>query len=263
MNGPTMFESQKVAPDTTSLISYIPLPGLGQLPVNAFMIDAQEPVLIDTGMAAVRDDFMKELRATTNLEALRWIWITHADADHLGNLDAILNEAPNARVVTTYMGMGKMGLTGLPTDKMYLLNPGQSLNIGDRKLRAIKPPTFDAPETTGLFDEKTKTLFSADCFGALLDNPVENANDINQETLREGSITWASIDAPWLGKINTDIFANTLSEIENLNANTILSSHLPVAKGMNKTLLGLLAEAQHAPEFVGPDQAALEKMMAA
>ena len=263
MNGPTMFESQKVAPDTTSLNSYIPLPGLGQLPVNAFMIDAQEPVLIDTGMAAVRNDFLKELRSTTDLEALRWIWITHADADHLGNLDVILKEAPNARVVTTYMGMGKMGLQGLPSERMYLLNPGQSLDVGDRKLTAITPPTFDAPETTGLFDEKTRTLFSADCFGAILDSPAENAKDISHETLREGSMTWTSIDAPWLGKISPDIFANTLSQIENLNADIILSSHLPVAKGMTKTLLGILTEAQHAPAFVGPDQAALEKMMAA
>ena len=83
--------------------------------------------------------------------------------DHLGNIEAVLTEAPNARVVTSYIGMAKMGLHGLPLDRVYLLNAGQSLNVGDRELLAVKPPTFDAPETTGLFDPTSQSLISADC----------------------------------------------------------------------------------------------------
>lgn len=263
MNKPTMFESRKVAPDTTSLVSYIPIPGYGVLPVNAFVINAKEPVLVDTGMSAVRSDFMRELKTAIDPVDLRWIWITHTDMDHLGNLESVLAEAPNARVVTTYIGMAKMGLHGLPLDRVYLLNPGQLLDIGDRKLLAVTPPTFDAPETTGLFDQKTGTLFSADCFGALMDQPVENAAEIEQKALREGNTLWSSLDAPWLGMIDPNKFSKALLAIETLNASTVLSSHLPAATGMTKSLLGNLAEAYKVPPFVGPDQEALEKMMVA
>ena len=220
-------------------------------------------MLVDTGMAAVRTDFLRELRALIDPQDLRWIWITHTDMDHLGNFEAVLAEAPNARVVTTYVGMAKMGLQGLPLDRVYLLNPGQSLDVGDRKLLAIKPPTYDAPETTALFDQKSSTLISADSFGALLDKPFDNTADINASDLREGSHLWTSLDAPWLGMIDPKKFGKTLLGIENLKADTILSSHLPVARNMTKTLLEILAEAYKTPAFVGPDQKALEAMMAA
>ena len=43
----------------------------------------------------------------------------------------------------------------------------------------------------------------------------------------------------------------------------VLSSHLPAAPGaMTERLLASLAEAPDAPPFVGPDQAALEQMLA-
>lgn len=263
MKEPTMLESRKVAPDITALVSYIPIPGYGVLPVNAFVINAKEPVLVDTGLASLRADFMRELRSVIDPGDLRWIWITHADMDHLGNFEAVLADAPNARVVTTYIGMAKMGLHGLPLDRIFLLNPGQLLDVGDRKLLAVTPPTYDAPETTGLFDHKSATFISADCFGALMEQPVENAAEIEQKALREGSILWSSLDAPWLSVIDPEKFGNTLLAIEKLNANTVLSAHLPTAEGMTKTLLGILAEAHQAPPFVGPDQHALEKMMVA
>jgi len=263
MDKPTMFESKQCTPDISSLVSYIPVPGYGVLPVNAFVIKARQPVLVDTGMTAVRPEFMKELRSLIDPAELRWIWITHADMDHLGNLEAVLAESPNARVVTTYIGMAKMGLHGLPLDRVFLLNPGQTLDVGDRKLLAVKPPTYDAPETTGLFDPQSGALISADSFGALLEEPADAAANIDPKVLREGGHTWASIDAPWLGMIDINKFGATLTAIEQLNAQTILSSHLPPAINMSKTLLNNLADAYTAPTFVGPDQQMLEKLMAA
>ncbi len=263
MNKPVMLESINSAPDVVSLVSYIPIPGYGVLPVNAFVIKSIEPVLVDTGMASVRTDFMASLKAAIEPKELRWIWLTHIDMDHIGNLAEVLVEAPNARIVTSFIGMAKLGLHGIPLDRAYLLNTGQTLDVGDRQLLAIRPPTYDAPETTALFDQKSGTLISADCFGAILEKPVDNAADIDQKALKEGSHVWASIDAPWLSIVDNDKFANTLSAIEKLDSKIILSSHLPPAKNMSNALLGILSEANLAPAFVGPDQAALEKMMAA
>ena len=54
----------------------------------------------------------------------------------------------------------------VPLDRVYLLNPGQSLDVGDRKLAAFRPPLFDSPATTGFIDTKSGAMFSSDCFGA-------------------------------------------------------------------------------------------------
>jgi flavorubredoxin len=263
MDQPTMFEPRSVAADTESLSSYLPVPGFGVLPINAFLIRATQPVLIDTGIAALRNEFLQNLRSLITPEELRWIWITHADVDHVGSLEAVLAQAPHARVVTTFVGMAKMSLQQLPTDRVYLLNPGQSLDIGDRQLLAVRPPTFDAPETTGLFDTRTRVLFSADSFGALMAEPAENAADLSPKDLRDGQTTWATIDAPWLQFVDEQKFAANVNRVGQLEPSVVLSAHLPPARDMTQTLCQNLILACQAPAFEGPDQAALERMMAA
>lgn len=263
MHTPEMFETRRVAPDVDLLCAYLPLPAFGVLPVNAYVIHGPEPVLVDTGLSALREEFLAALSSAIDPGSLRWIWITHMDADHVGNLDAVLGRAPAARVVTTYLGMGKMDLLGLPVERAYLLNPGQHLGIGaERGLQAIAPPTYDAPETTGLYDPRSRTLFSADCFGALMAEPVESAAEIGENALREGMVSWATVDAPWLSLVEESGLRAATEGIRRLAPQTILSSHLPPAHRMTDTLLEHLDTARTAPRFEGPDQAALETTMA-
>lgn len=262
MEHPILLDNQSLPGETTVLRALTPVPGLGVLPVNAFLIKAAEPVLVDTGLAASREPLMENLRRLVDLQDLRWIWLTHTDADHVGNLAAVLDEAPRARLVTTLLGMGKLGLLGLPLERCHLLNPGQRLAVGDRELLAVKPPSFDAPETTGLLDSHSEALYSADCFGALLDQPYETAADIPATDLEDGLVTWAGVDAPWLHQVDEMRFGRTAAAIRNLRPRAVLSSHLPPAIGILDTLLGHLDAARDALQFVGPDQAELERMLA-
>ena len=263
MSDHTTMIPQTVAPGVDALGAFLPLPGFGLLPVNAFVIHAAQPVLVDTGPASMRDVFLGALEAAIDPARLEWIWLTHPDPDHVGNLAAVLERAPRARVVTTYLGMGKMGLLGLPADRAFLVNPGQSPNTGDRRLTALAPPVFDAPESTGLFDATTGTLFSADCFGALMEAPAESAAAMDPEALQAGMITWATVDSPWLHQVDRRRFRESLDAVATLGPDVILSSHLPPATGMTDTLLETLSRAPDQSRFVGPDQAALERMLAA
>jgi flavorubredoxin len=263
MENPAMFDNLRVTPDTEALVSWMPVPGLGALPVQSFVIRATQPVLVDTGLAGLGEDFMSSLRSAIDPEELRWIWLTHTDADHVGNLERILAEAPRARIVTTYLGMGKLGMLGHPVDRAYLLNPGQSLDVGDRSLICLRPPSFDAPETTGLFDTRSKIYYSSDSFGAVMAAPAIDAAEIAPEELGEGLRLWTTVDSHWLHLVSESRLAESLDEVRSLGPSCILGSHLPPAYGMTETLLGHLEEARTRPGFVGPDQAALEQMMAA
>ncbi|MCG7755016.1 MBL fold metallo-hydrolase, partial [Flavihumibacter cheonanensis] len=87
-------------------------------------------------------------------EDLRWIWLTHTDFDHIGALHQLLEENPRIRVITTFLGVGIMSLTApLPMERVFLVNPGQDITVGDRTLTAVKPPVFDNPSTTGFYDQ--------------------------------------------------------------------------------------------------------------
>ena len=258
-----------VAPDIDVLSTYFPIPGFGQLPINAFVIKGREPLLVDTGAplngegADATASFMNALRQVIDPAELKWIWLTHADMDHVGSVHQILEEAPQARVITTFLTVGRMSVfRPLPMDRVYLLNPGQSLDLGDRTVTSVRPPSFDAADTAGLYDSKSRTFFSSDCFGALLSGPAQTAGDISASDLREGQLLWATLDAPWLHKVDATVFAASLNEVRKMEPEMILSSHLPPAYRMTEQLLGTLATAPTATPFVGPDQEALQQMLA-
>jgi flavorubredoxin len=255
----------KAAPDIDVVTSTAEIPGIGKLCINSFVIHAQEPVLVDTGAVRESDDFMAALRTVIDPADLRWIWLTHTDFDHIGSLHRLLAENEELRVITTFLGVGIMGLTGepLPTDRVHLANPGQTVDVGDRRLTAVRPPAFDNPITVGLRDERSGILFSSDCFGAVLDDVPERAEDLSAETLRQGQVFWATVDSSWLHKVDRAVFESDLQRIRALEPTMVLSSHLPAAQGSTtERLLGALAEVPDAPPFVGPDQAALEQMLA-
>ena len=51
-------------------------------------------------------DFVGELSEVIDPADVRWIWITHPDRDHTGGLWTLLEAAPSARLVTTFIGVG-------------------------------------------------------------------------------------------------------------------------------------------------------------
>jgi glyoxylase-like metal-dependent hydrolase (beta-lactamase superfamily II) len=82
------------------------IPGLGFLPISAYLLSAEQPVLVDTGMPDSRSDLLDALWNRIDPADLRWIYLTHPDRDHTGSLMEILEAAPAARLVTTFLGLG-------------------------------------------------------------------------------------------------------------------------------------------------------------
>src|SRR6476660_7241956 len=155
--------------DVTVLNDIAEIPGLGFLPVNAFVLHAEQPVVIDTGLSTDDKDFVSWLSSAIDPADVRWIWLTHPDRDHTGGLYDLLDAAPHAKVVTTFIGVVILSTARpLPLDRVHLLNPGQSLDVGDRQLSGLRPPLFDNPATVGVYDSKSGVCFSSDCFGAPL-----------------------------------------------------------------------------------------------
>jgi flavorubredoxin len=245
-----------------ALPSYVPIPGLGLLPVNAYVVKSTAPVLIDTGLPADVNEFIEALCEVVDPRDLRWIWLTHIDQDHLGSLRRLLDEAPRAKVVTNFLGLGKLGLVApLALERVHLLNPGQGIDVGDRTLFAVAPPTYDAPETMGAYDGKSRMFFSSDCFGGILENPAEDAAAVMPDSLREGQTLWATIDSPWLRHTKESWLIDALNDLRRIGPTAILSSHLPPAFDMMEAFADALVAARSAAPFVGPDQPTFQAML--
>ncbi|WP_329389159.1 MBL fold metallo-hydrolase [Streptomyces sp. NBC_01351] len=259
--------THKIGPDTTVLADCLEVPGVGFIPVNAFVLHAEQPVVVDTGLGLPDRDFLDTLGSVIDPADVRWIWLTHPDRDHTGGLFELLEAAPEARLVTTFLGVGIMSTERpLPMDRVYFLNPGQSLDVGDRTLHAFRPPLFDNPATVGFYDERSRTCFSSDCFGGPMPTAnVATAPDVSgvpAEDVTSAQRFWASVDSPWLQLVDPDRFLATVEPLRSMDPETILSTHLPPALGLTGRFVDALAAMPGIAPFVGPDQAALEQMLA-
>ena len=263
---PALGQPYAACPDTHVIPTYWPIPNVGVLPMNAFVIKAAEPVLVDTGAAVLSEQFLDALGSIIAPADLRWIWLTHEDRDHTGSLRRLLELAPQIRVITTYMAIGRMLPDGpFPLDRLHLINPRQTLNVGDRNLLALRPPLFDSPATVGFVDDRSGMLFSSDCFGAPLPTSgaatAHSADDLDPPTLAQAQTAWATVDSSWVTMVDESALGHALDQIRRVEANAVLSSHLPPIHRSLDRVLDTLRAAPTADPVPGVTQVELETML--
>src|SRR5690606_41138890 len=109
LEAPRQLAAVPVGGGWSVLPAWVPLPGLGALPVNTFVLSGREPMLVDTGIAALGDPLLAALSGVVDPTDLRWIWLSHADHDHTGNLERLLAMAPKGAGPRRVPGEGQAG----------------------------------------------------------------------------------------------------------------------------------------------------------
>ena len=261
-----MQEAARVNNDVSIIRDFAEVPGIGFLPVNSFVLHAEQPLVVDTGLSVSDRNFVETLSAVIDPADVRWIFLTHPDKDHTGGLFDLLDAAPNAQLITTFVGVGIMSTENAPPlPRCYLLNPGQSLDLGDRTITAFRPPLFDSAATVGFYDNSTGTMFSSDCFGAPMESAEAALSDevpVSGAELAQRQTLWTSVDSPWVATADPARFEASLAPIRSFDPSLILSTHLPPAPGRTQEFLATAASAPGIDPFVGPDQAALMQLLA-
>lgn len=139
----------------------------------------------------------------------------------------MLDAAPRARVVTTFIAVGILGCERqIPLDRVYLLNPGQTLDVGDRTLAGYRPPLYDNPATVGFIEDKTGAFFSSDCFGGPMISPdIASAPDVRaaaDDDRQAAQLMWAAIDSPWVQNVDLRKFLDSIQTIRVCVAGALL-----------------------------------------
>ena len=241
--------------DVHVLPAHLSMPGIGVLPVNAYLLMAEEPVLIDTGLGFDAEELVEAVSSYVALEQLKWIWLTHDDADHTGAIQRVMELAPNATLVTHALGALRMSSWWpVPLERVHAVRFGDEIHVGDRTLTAVAPPLFDNPMSTGLLDRSTGALFSVDAFGAILPEPTQDAADVPPEALAGGMVGWATSDSPWAHVTDRAKFGAVLDRVRQIQPSRIFSSHLPAASGTSlEDFLEILESVPDAEPFMPPD----------
>ena len=256
----------EIAPDTFLVRQ---LQGEGQGPVavyiNSLVIRGAEPVIVDTGAPNNREQWLADVFSIVEPEDVRWIFLSHDDVDHYGNLEQVLDACPNATFVTNWFIGERMGCAfEAPLARCRWIEHGQSFRAGDRELLAYRPPAFDSPTTRGLLDTSTGVYWAVDAFAAPVMAPVDDVADLDPG-FWTGVVPSATRSmTPWLDLVDARKWAAEVDAAARLGATTVASCHSPVITGANVGVaFDLLRSAPTAPAMPMPGQADLDAMIAA
>src|SRR5262245_33269880 len=90
----------RIAEATYLVRPLVQLPGTSlSRHVNSLVIQGPEAVIVDTGSARFRDDWIEQVFGLVDPQDVRWIFLSNSDRDHTGNVAAALEACPRAMVV--------------------------------------------------------------------------------------------------------------------------------------------------------------------
>jgi flavorubredoxin len=151
----------EIAPDVYRISSYL---SDFNLQFSQFLVNDEEPTLMHTGLKAIFPEVRDAVAQIIDPTKLRWIGISHFEADECGSLNQWLELAPQAQTLCTPVG-AFVSVNDYSLRPPRTLEHREELSTGKYRFRFLHTPQLPHGWDSGLFFETTnKTLMCADLF---------------------------------------------------------------------------------------------------
>jgi flavorubredoxin len=188
---------------------------------NSYVVKDKKTALIDTvdpTKAHELVNHLDELGVTID-----FVISNHAEQDHSGSIPTVLELYPEAKVVTNSKCKGMLkDLLLIPEDRFMIVEDGDTLSLGDKKLEFIKAPWVHWPETMFTYLREDKILFSCDFLGSHLAASslfVEDEAELYESAKRY----YAEIMMPFRTSIK-----GHLKRLDTMSVDIVAPSHGPI-----------------------------------
>ncbi len=147
------------------------LPGRG-FDANVFLVDGEQPFLVDTGTGTRMDDTLDRLRRITTPQDIDRIILTHCHFDHAGGARALSNkldsevfihrlEAPSVESGDDYRTQATMFGEHMEEVGVTAIDEGRSFSSGEEEYRVIHTPGHSAG-SIALYHQQSGSLIGGD-----------------------------------------------------------------------------------------------------
>src|SRR5262245_14263275 len=227
----------EIAPDTYRISTFHPE---GGIQTNQFLIEDEEPFLMHTGF---ENRFPATLHAVASImdpARLRWIGVSHFEADECGALNEWLTVAPEAQALCGTLA-ARLNIADFAHRPPRSLADAELIQTGRHRLRFLETPHMPHGWDAGLFfDETEQTLFCSDLFLQPGDPEPVIGSGIVQ---RARDAIYANLKGPAATCVPyTPFTQSTLQRLAALNPRTLAVMHGSSFRGDGrKALLHLAA----------------------
>ncbi|MBS3816721.1 MAG: FprA family A-type flavoprotein [Candidatus Thermoplasmatota archaeon] len=190
---------------------------------NAFLVQGSEKtVLLDTVDPSKEERLFKNLDRL-GVEKIDYLVSHHAEQDHSGSIPSVLEEYPDAEVVTNSKCKDMLiDHLQVPEDKFKVVESEEELSLGDKTLKFIDMPWVHWPETLVTYLKEKNLLFSCDFFGSHLATSNLFVQD-RRKVYLSAKRYYAEIMMPFRSSIQ-----GHLDKIDEMEIDIIAPSHGPI-----------------------------------
>ncbi|MHC1692533.1 MAG: MBL fold metallo-hydrolase [Sphaerochaetaceae bacterium] len=134
---------------------------------NAYLIQEEKTVLIDTVWAPHSTGFVENLQQELDLHTIDFIVANHGEIDHSGSLPLLLEKIPGTPVYCTANAVKSLiGQYHHPEWNFHVVKTGDSVDIGHgRQLVFVEMKMLHWPDSMATYLTGDNILFSNDAFG--------------------------------------------------------------------------------------------------
>ena len=143
------------------------------------------PLLFDAGSHIHRNQIMNDLKELLGETVPGYVFLTHTELPHTGNLSAIAKTWPEIKFVVSSAILPHVEMPWWVTeDQVQYGHAGTNGTYGGRHISFSDAILKDQPGTHWMYDDQTATLFTADAFGYLF----PKSGDLKFDDELEGGI---------------------------------------------------------------------------
>jgi flavorubredoxin len=140
------------------------LPGAGQFNFNQYLVVDDEPLLFHSGLRKLFPLVREAIAAVMPVERLRYVGLSHFEADECGALNEFLAVAPQAVPLCGQVA-ALVSVNDYADRAARALADGEELNLGHHRIRWFDTPHMPHGWECGLMmDMSTRTFFCGDLF---------------------------------------------------------------------------------------------------
>ena len=153
----------EIAPGIYRINTPVETPG-GPFNFNQYLVADERPLLFHSGPRAMFPLVREAIERVLPLEQLRYVGLSHFEADECGALNQFLAVAPQAEAVCSQIA-AMVSVNDYADRPARALADGEVLDLGRHRLRWLDTPHMPHAWECGLmFDDSTRTFLCGDLF---------------------------------------------------------------------------------------------------
>ena len=154
----------EIAPGIFRINTPVPLPDGSVFSFNQYLIADEAPMLFHTGQRKLFPLVSEAIRAVLPVERLKYLALSHFEADECGALNEFLAAAPNAVPICGQIA-AMVAIGDFANRAPRALADGEELALGSRTIKWFDTPHVPHAWECGLMlDTTTRTFFCGDLF---------------------------------------------------------------------------------------------------